>query len=101
MNKGLTYFVVAGVMVASLATVSFAMKDMKGMIKGEVTKIEGEMVTVKDASGKEHMVHVDPKASKKEGEIMVGAKVEVDADAKGHANSIKAEAMKDMKKDMK
>jgi hypothetical protein len=93
MKKGLTYLFVAGVMTVSLATVGFAMKGHEA-IKGEVTKIEGEMVTVTDAHKKEHTFHVDPKASKKEGEIIVGAHVEVDADAKGHANSIKAEAMK-------
>ncbi|MBI3358284.1 MAG: hypothetical protein HY037_01645 [Nitrospirae bacterium] len=101
MKKGLTYLLVAGVMVASLATVSFAMKTHEGMIKGEVTKIDGEMVTVKDAEGEEHMLHVDPESSKKEGEITVGAMVEADADDKGHAKSIKVEAMKEMDKDMK
>jgi len=89
MKKGLTYLLIAGVMTISLATVSFA---MKGHIKGEVTKIEGDMVTVKDATGKEHMLHVDAKATKKEGEIKVGAHVEADADKSGHAKSIKVEA---------
>ena len=113
MKKGLTYLLVAGAMTVSLAAVSFAMKDemkgdmkgdmkgamkgdmkgaMKGHIKGDITKIEGDMVTVKDAEGKEHMLHVDAKATKKEGEIKVGAHVEADADKSGHAKSIKVEA---------
>ena len=92
MKKGLTYLFVAGVMMMSLATAGFAMKDHA--IKGEVTKIEGEMVTVKDAHAKEHTFHVDAKATKKIGEVTVGAHVEVDADKSGHANSIKVEGVK-------
>ena len=88
MKKGLTYLLVAGVMTISLATTGFAMKGGHA-IKGEVTKIEGDMVTVKDEHEKEHTFHVDAKATKKEGEIKVGAHVEVDADKSGHANSIK------------
>ncbi len=92
MNKGLTY-VMAGLMVASLATVSFAGKGGHP-IKGEVTKIEGDMVTVTDDHKKAHTFHVDATATKKEGEIIVGATVEVDADKSGHANSIKVAAAK-------
>lgn len=91
MKKGLTYLLVAGIMTVSLASVSFA---MKGHIKGEVTKIEGDMVTVKDAAGKDHMLHVDKTSTKKEGDIKVGARVEADADDSGHAKSIKVEAKK-------
>ncbi len=93
MKKGLTYLFVAGVMTLSLATAGFAMKGHAG-IKGKVTKIEGEMVTVTDDHKKEHTFHVDAKATKKEGEIKVGAHVSVDADATGHANSIKVDAAK-------
>jgi ribosomal protein S1 len=82
----------AGMMVVSLATAGFAMKG-HDMIKGEVTKIEGEMVTVKDEAGKEHMLHIDAKSTKKEGKIEVGAHVEADAEANGHAKSIKVQAM--------
>ena len=88
MKKGLTYLLVAGVLTVSFATASFAMKSSS--IKGEVTKIEGDMVTVKDDHGKEHTLHVDQHATKKEGEIKVGAHVEADAEANGHAKSIKA-----------
>lgn len=91
MKKGLAYLFVAGVMTLSLATVGFA---MKGHIKGKITKIDGEMITVTDAHKKEHMFHVDATATKKDGEIKLGAHVEVDADKSGHANSIKVEAAK-------
>ena len=94
MKKGLTYLLVAGVMMVSLSTVSFAGKGHGNMVKGEVTKIEGDMVTVKDAKGKEHMLHIDAHATKKEGEIKVGAHVEADAEANGHAKSIKVGAAK-------
>ena len=63
-----------------------------GHIKGKVTKIAGDMVTVKDAGGKEHMLHVDAKTTKKGGEIKVGIHVEADSDKSGHAKSIKVEA---------
>ncbi len=87
MKKGLTYLL-AAIAVVGLSTASFAMKEEHGHITGKVTKVEGEMVTIKDDHGKEHMVHVDPKSTKKEGKIAVGAHVEADADDSGHAKSI-------------
>jgi len=93
MKKGLTYLLVAGIMTVSFASVGLAMKDHKE-INGVVSKIEGDMVTVTDDHKKDHTFHVDAHATKKEGEITVGAHVTVDADKSGHANSIKAKAMK-------
>jgi hypothetical protein len=58
-------------------------------VKGEVQKIDGENYTVKDDTGKEVKLHVSPE-TKKEGDIKVGAKIEAQADATGHALSIKA-----------
>ena len=83
MKKGLTYLL-AGLAVVAFSTVGFA---MKGGIKGEITKVEGSMVTVKDDHGEEHMLHVDD-TTKKEGDIAVGAHVEAEATGSGHAKSI-------------
>jgi len=54
-----------------------------------VLKIEGENYVVKDATGKEVKLHVNAE-TKKEGDIKVGDKIEAQADASGHATSIKA-----------
>ena len=58
-------------------------------VNGEVLKIEGENYVVKDAMGKEVKLHVNAD-TKKEGDIKVGDKIEAQADASGHATSIKA-----------
>jgi hypothetical protein len=58
-------------------------------VNGEVLKIEGENYVVKDAMGKEVKLHVSPE-TKKDGDIKVGDKIEAQADATGHAISIKA-----------
>ena len=58
-------------------------------IKGEVLKIDGENYVVKDATGKEVKLHVSPE-TKKDGDLKVGDKIEAQADASGHAISIKA-----------
>jgi hypothetical protein len=58
-------------------------------VNGEVLKIEGENYVVKDATGKEVKLHVNAE-TKKEGDIKVGDKIEAQADASGHATSIKA-----------
>ncbi len=65
-----------------------------GNVAGEVTKVEGEMVTIKAADGTTKSVHIVPKGTKKEGEIKVGAKVTADVTSGGHANWIKE--VKDM-----
>ena len=58
-------------------------------VSGEVLKIEGENYVVKDAMGKEVKLHVSPE-TKKDGDIKIGDKIEAQADATGHALSIKA-----------
>jgi len=58
-------------------------------IKGEVLKIDGENYLVKDATGKEVKLHVSSE-TKKEGDVKVGDKIEAQADASGHATSIKS-----------
>ncbi len=57
-------------------------------VSGEIVKIEKEMVDVKDSAGKIHSIHVDPKTTKKTGELKVGAKVMADVNDMGHANTI-------------
>ena len=57
-------------------------------IKGEVLKIDGENYLVKDATGKEVKLHVSSE-TKKDGDVKVGDKIEAQADASGHATSIK------------
>jgi hypothetical protein len=47
------------------------------------------MVTIKLADGTAKTVHVDPKGTKKEGEIKIGAQVTADVTSSGHANWIK------------
>jgi len=82
-----------GVMVATLlfALIAFVGAGIAAgnKLNGTVVKIDGEMCTVKDDQGKEHMIHVDPKTTKKTGDLKAGAKVEAEVDAKGHANWIK------------
>ena len=60
-------------------------------IAGEIVKIDGEMVSVKDSSGKVQQIHVDPKATKKSGDLKQGAKVKAEVNEKGHANSVSVE----------
>ncbi|MBI4714679.1 MAG: hypothetical protein HY760_01815 [Nitrospirae bacterium] len=74
------------------AGLAFAGTAWAGMIQGTLMKIDGPFYVVKDDKGMEHRIHYN-ESTKKEGEIKEGAKVAVD-EAKGHANSIKAEAMK-------
>lgn len=80
MKKLIMFFVVA--MVAfSFATTTFASGGHK--VSGEVTKVEGDIVTIKDDKGKEHKVHTD-KSTKMSGEVKQGAKVEAEMTDKGH-----------------
>ena len=95
MKKGWIYLV-AGLAVVTLTTVGFA-GGKKGHVAGEVTKIEGAMITVKDDHGKEHMLHADD-TTKKEGHIEVGAHVEAEATGSGHATSIMAHTEEHMDK---
>ena len=66
-----------------------ALAGEMGNVSGEVTKVDGEMVTIKTADGSSKSVHIDPKGTKKEGDIKVGAKVSADVASSGHANWIK------------
>lgn len=79
-------------LIAAFSTVGLAGsemgKKMEGNLSGEIVKIAGEMVDVKDSAGKIHSIHVDPEATKKSGELKVGAKVGADITERGHANSI-------------
>lgn len=94
--KNLVAVFVAFCFVFALVSIGLAAE-----IKGEITKMSGEMVDVKDSAGKVHSIHVDPETTKKMGKLKVGAKVMADVNDKGHANSIKVEDMMDMKGDMK
>lgn len=77
------------VAVASFLWIGSALAGEKGNVSGEVTKMDGEMVTIKMADGTTRSVHVDPMGTKKEGNIKVGAKVTADVTSGGHANWIK------------
>jgi hypothetical protein len=85
-------------LVVAFSGVGFAGSEMgakkEGNISGEIVKISGEMVDVKDSEGKIHSVHVDPKGTKKTGELKVGVKVMADVNDMGHANSISVEEIK-------
>lgn len=74
----------AFLIVVALAGVSLANKA----VTGEIVKIDGEMVSIKDSSGKVQQIHVDPKATKKTGDLKEGAKVSAEVTDKGHADSI-------------
>lgn len=82
------------VLAVSLVWVGSALAGAAGNVSGEVTKVEGDMVTIKAADGTTKSVHVDPKGTKKEGEIKAGAQVTADVTSGGHANWIKE--VKDM-----
>ena len=86
--KKIMMLVVAAMLALNFATISFAGATHKVM--GEVVKAEGDFVEVKDEKGTIHKLHVDKKTTKQTGEIKAGAKVEAEADDKGHATSITA-----------
>ncbi len=85
-------------LVVAFSGVGLAESEMgakaAGNISGEIVKIDKEMVDVKDSAGKVHSIHVDPKTTKKSGELKVGAKVTADINDMGHANSISVQEMK-------
>ncbi len=84
--------------VALLLWTGLAMADVPGSIRGEVTKISGDMVTIKTTEGKMQSFHVDPKTTKKEGQVNVGAMVSADVNNSGHATSVKVIQGKGMEK---
>ncbi|MEO6665425.1 MAG: hypothetical protein ABIO65_01450 [Nitrospiria bacterium] len=57
-------------------------------MEGTITKISGDMITLKMSDGKTKSVHVDPIKTQKQGELKVGSMVKADVNADGHANSI-------------
>jgi hypothetical protein len=77
-----------------------ALAGAEGNVKGKVTKIDGDMWTIEMTDGKSKTVHVDPSATKKEGDLKVGTVVSADVTSGGHANWIKADAG-EMKGEMK
>ncbi len=83
--KKFVMFLVAAMVAFSFATTTFASEGHK--VSGEVTKVEGDMVTVKDDKGKEHKLHTD-KTTKMSGDVKQGAKVEAEMTEKGHATAI-------------
>ena len=81
--------VVLAAVAVSLMWAGAALAGAMGNVSGEVTKMDGEMVTIKAADGSAKTFHVDPKGTKKEGDIKVGAKVTADVTKDNHANWIK------------
>ena len=62
-------------------------------ISGDLVNIDGAMYTVKDKTDKEHTIHVDPKSTKKTGDLKTGVMVEAEVDSSGHALWIKVMEM--------
>ncbi len=89
--KKIMMFVMAGVVALSFAAVGQAGSSEK--IKGEVTKVDGDFVELKDDKGASQKFHMD-KTTKIMGELKVGAMVEVE-DHDGHAMSVTAAPAKD------
>ncbi len=91
MKKGLG-ILLAVLIAVSISSVSFAMKEHKAdAIKGEVTHVDKDMVTVKDEHGKEHQLHIDAHSTKvtpKGHKLAVGDHVDADAEPSGHATSV-------------
>lgn len=81
---------VLAAVAVSLMWAGTALAGAAGNVSGEVTKVDGDMVTIKMADGSMKSVHVDPSGTKKEGDIKVGAQVTADVTSGGHANWIKA-----------
>jgi uncharacterized protein (DUF2141 family) len=57
---------ILAVAAVSLIWAGTAMADAMGNVSGEVTKMDGEMVTIKAGDGSSKTFHVDPKGTKKE-----------------------------------
>lgn len=87
---------------AFVATVSLGtVVALAGMtVKGEIVKISGDIVHVKDTKGNVHEIHNDPGGTRRTGEVKVGAMIEADVTGSGHANSIMAKMM-EVKEEMK
>ena len=91
------YILALGVLFVA-AWFGVALAGAEGNLKGKVSKIDGDMWTIDLGDGKSKTVHVDPSATKKEGDPKVGSMVSADVTSGGHANWIKADGeMKEMK----
>lgn len=92
MNKLMSQFVLAAVLMVGITALSHAADEMAvpgpQSIKGDLLKIEGEFYTVHDTAGHEVRVHVD-QTTKLDGDFKTGDKVEVQVTDKGHAFSLK------------
>lgn len=86
MRKILAVFVALAV-AAAFSSAALAKGPMK--MKGEVTKLTEKAISIKDEKGNEHHFSITKK-TKKEGEIAVGATVEIEHVGK-YAHLIKAE----------
>jgi len=84
------------VVAVLMFSVGVAIAAVPGKVDGEVTKISGEMVTIKTTEGAMHSIHVDPKTTKKEGKVVIGAMVSADVNDKGHATTLTVIEGKDM-----
>ncbi len=88
---------ILGFIAAFLVFTGSAIAGIPGSISGEVTHIKGEMVTIKISADKTEKFHVDPKSTKKIGNIEIGAQVTADVDKEGHAKSVTVVSNKKMK----
>ena len=82
----------------SLFLTAGAAGDMLGNVTGEVTKVEGEMVTIETADGASRTVRVDPQATRTEGAISTGAYVTADVTSDNRAIWIKTTTKEPMGK---
>jgi hypothetical protein len=78
-------------MLASFVGIGLAETEI---ITGELVDIAGEMYTVKTESeqgfrGSRSTFHVDPKSTKKSGDLKIGMKVQAEIDHNGHAQWVK------------
>jgi hypothetical protein len=81
-------------MVVMLLTFSFSGLSWASIVLGKVVKIDGNVLVVKDdLAGKDRQLHID-QTTIKQGEVKVGAQVQVDVDDKtDHAKSITVKEM--------
>jgi len=89
--KKTVMFLMAGVVVLSFIATGYAGTGEK--VSGEVVKVDGDFVELKDAKGGSQKFHMD-KTTKIMGELKVGAMVEVEQHD-GHAMSVTAAQAKD------
>ena len=92
MKKFIGPFVLAMILGAVMATLSYAAGDMAApstqTVTGDLLKIDGDFYVVKDMAGREIRLHAD-KTTTLDGAIKVGDKGEAQATEKNHAVSMK------------